>query len=104
MNQPTAPQIQRVIDNLINRRDNNAIPAGVSRSDFDTTVATLRNFIIDDHLSERDEDDAAPEGSQKCDECGTGLVDKCLRCGAPQCCPKCCREAQGAEEIRSHGD
>ncbi len=28
-----------------------------------------------------------------CDVCGTALHDKCLICGAPQCCPKCCREA-----------
>ena len=27
-----------------------------------------------------------------CDECGTELVDECLRCGALQCCPKCCIE------------
>ena len=28
----------------------------------------------------------------KCEECGTELIDQCLRCGAPQCCPKCCLE------------
>lgn len=30
--------------------------------------------------------------SMTCDECGTELIDECLRCGAPQCCPKCCAE------------
>lgn len=55
MSKPTRPQIQRVIDHLINRRDNNAIPAGVSLGDFDTTIATLRNFIIGDRLRVRDE-------------------------------------------------
>ncbi len=30
----------------------------------------------------------------KCDHCGTEIViDGCWRCGAPQCCPKCCDEA-----------
>lgn len=28
-----------------------------------------------------------------CDECGTECVDRCLSCGAPQCCPRCCAEA-----------
>ena len=28
-----------------------------------------------------------------CDECGTETIDRCLVCGAPQCCPKCCAEA-----------
>ena len=27
-----------------------------------------------------------------CDECGTELIDKCARCGAPICCPECCAE------------
>ena len=27
---------------------------------------------------------------KKCDICGTDKIDHCLRCGAPQCCPKCC--------------
>lgn len=42
--------IQLVIDHLIARRDENTIPAGVSKGDFDMTVATLRNFIIYDRL------------------------------------------------------
>ena len=33
--------------------------------------------------------------SEFCDECGTELIDKCFRCGAPVCCPKCCREDNG---------
>lgn len=27
-----------------------------------------------------------------CDQCGSECIDRCLRCGAPQCCPKCCAE------------
>lgn len=26
-----------------------------------------------------------------CDECGSELIDHCIICGAPVCCPKCCR-------------
>ncbi|MES0445049.1 MAG: hypothetical protein ABUJ92_00750 [Desulfobacterales bacterium] len=25
-----------------------------------------------------------------CFDCGTECIDNCPRCGAPQCCPKCC--------------
>lgn len=28
-----------------------------------------------------------------CEHCGTKLIDECLMCGAPVCCPKCCLEA-----------
>ena len=27
-----------------------------------------------------------------CDKCGTNLITRCLVCGAPVCCPKCCAE------------
>lgn len=30
-----------------------------------------------------------PNG-QQCDDCGTECIDRCPRCGAPQCCPRCC--------------
>ena len=30
---------------------------------------------------------------RKCERCGTECVDRC-DCGAPQCCPKCCLEAE----------
>ena len=39
-----------------------------------------------------------PEGeyqkelSEKCEVCGTNLVTRCLHCGAPVCCPKCCND------------
>lgn len=33
-----------------------------------------------------------PNG-RKCEDCGTECNDRCLVCGAPQCCPKCCIEA-----------
>ena len=29
--------------------------------------------------------------SGKCDHCGADIIDNCPRCGAPQCCPQCCR-------------
>lgn len=28
-----------------------------------------------------------------CEDCGTKIIDRCPKCGAPQCCPKCCDEA-----------
>jgi hypothetical protein len=37
--------------------------------------------------------DLLPENNgETCDECGTELIDRCYRCGAPVCCPKCCFE------------
>lgn len=30
---------------------------------------------------------------KRCEDCGTEIIDRCLRCGAPQCCPRCCVEA-----------
>lgn len=30
----------------------------------------------------------------KCDNCGSELIDRCIRCGAPQCCPWCCAEGE----------
>lgn len=29
--------------------------------------------------------------SDRCDNCGADIIDKCPRCGAPQCCPQCCK-------------
>ena len=37
----------------------------------------------------------------RCDECGTQTIDRCLRCGAPQCCPACC--ADSSVEIEGEG-
>ena len=34
---------------------------------------------------------------ETCDECGTQLINRCLTCGAPVCCPKCCDEAMRKE-------
>lgn len=28
-----------------------------------------------------------------CEDCGSECISRCPRCGAPQCCPKCCFEA-----------
>ncbi len=27
---------------------------------------------------------------ERCETCGTEIIDNCLRCGAPRCCPHCC--------------
>lgn len=41
---------------------------------------------------------------RRCDTCGANTIDGCTRCGAPQCCPQCCkideREAT-IEELRA---
>ncbi len=29
---------------------------------------------------------------QECDDCGSQIIYNCARCGAPQCCPKCCEK------------
>lgn len=31
---------------------------------------------------------------ETCDKCGTHLINRCIVCGAPVCCPKCCSEAE----------
>jgi len=38
--------------------------------------------------------DMLPDSSDNefCDHCGTILIYRCLVCGAPVCCPKCCSE------------
>lgn len=28
---------------------------------------------------------------EKCSDCGTNLITKCKICGAPNCCPECCK-------------
>lgn len=33
-----------------------------------------------------------------CEECGADVISRCPRCGAPQCCPRCCFEAQDGEK------
>jgi len=35
----------------------------------------------------------------RCDICGAWCVDNCLRCGAPQCCPKCCHISRLQTEL-----
>ena len=32
-----------------------------------------------------------------CDTCKTELIDRCLYCGAPVCCPKCCKDIREKE-------
>jgi hypothetical protein len=34
-----------------------------------------------------------------CEECGSELIDHCIRCGAPVCCPKCCEEEKWKKPI-----
>lgn len=41
----TKGTVKRVIDLLVNRRDNNDIPPGVSLKDFETTINTLYAFL-----------------------------------------------------------
>lgn len=36
----------------------------------------------------------AVKNGEFCESCGTELMDKCNVCGAPVCCPKCCRESE----------
>lgn len=39
--------------------------------------------------------DALPvETKDGCEHCGTHIINRCPRCGAPQCCPRCCLEAE----------
>ena len=30
------------------------------------------------------------KNGEKCEECGAELLNHCLNCGAPICCPNCC--------------
>lgn len=39
----------------------------------------------------------------KCDHCGGPTIDRCERCGAPQCCPRCCLESEKAAAIDGGG-
>lgn len=34
-----------------------------------------------------------------CDDCGADVINRCMRCGAPTCCPRCCFEASEALEL-----
>jgi len=36
----------------------------------------------------------------RCDECGADIIDNCQQCGAPQCCPQCCRIERLESAIR----
>lgn len=39
----------------------------------------------------QERDAARAELRNRCDHCGAKTVDNCYRCGAPQCCPQCCK-------------
>jgi hypothetical protein len=42
--------------------------------------------------------DLLPEfNGNKCEFCGSECIDRCLLCGAPQCCPRCCVESSTEE-------
>lgn len=41
----------------------------------------------------------SPNGGH-CDHCGGPTIDRCMMCGAPQCCPACCIESQEEEVPR----
>lgn len=46
--------------------------------------------------------DAVNSNASTCEDCGTSIINDCPVCGAPQCCPKCCKEttAQMDEEAK----
>lgn len=47
--------------------------------------------------------DMVPNGGT-CETCGHETIDRCPRCGAPQCCPRCCEEARAElEQEDEHG-
>lgn len=35
----------------------------------------------------------------RCEHCGANTIDNCLVCGAPQCCPQCCRIGKLEKEL-----
>lgn len=39
-----------------------------------------------------------------CDKCGTELINRCIACGAPVCCPKCCQEATDVEAAEAESE
>ena len=46
----------------------------------------------------------AADARNRCERCGVKIVDHTLVCGAPQCCPACCREATLEAEIAEWED
>jgi len=44
-------------------------------------------------------DQQAVELRNRCGECGAILINNCPVCGAPVCCPQCCKIDQQAAEI-----
>lgn len=40
----------------------------------------------------------SPNGDT-CEYCGHYTIDRCPMCGAPQCCPRCCRESLELLEV-----
>ena len=44
----------------------------------------------------------SPNGGQ-CEACGSETIDRCLVCGAPQCCPVCCAEAEVERKLDATG-
>lgn len=49
------------------------------------------NSVLDDFLEKYSKYKMNMD-KPKCEHCGTELIDDCLSCGAPQCCPACCEE------------
>lgn len=45
---------------------------------------------------DRPSDNLSALNGRHCKTCGTGIIDRCQRCGAPQCCPKCCADDYAA--------
>lgn len=36
--------------------------------------------------------------AERCEDCGSHLINRCLRCGAPVCCPQCCADEEGGDD------
>lgn len=69
------------------------------KADIANAVTYRDHFTgkVVDHLS-----DLLPRpNGQHCEHCGGPCIDRCMMCGAPQCCPACCI---GEREAAAKGD
>lgn len=56
-------------------------------------MADLLSKVLARGIMRKIEQDRKFIEGPKCDHCGGDLIDDCAVCGAPICCPKCCRKA-----------
>ena len=73
----------------------------VSRGAFTAHLAALKAAYAE---SDRLRAYIAADARNRCERCGVKIVDHTLVCGAPQCCPACCREATLEAEIAEWED